>query len=404
MTIWVSRTLSSLLLLVGPATLRGQVVAKLGFAAPPISLTELLQAPAGSVGTWNSLRGKAVVLEFWATWCAGCVDHIAKLNTLAAEFKDRPVQFISVTEEEESIVSHFLQRYPINGWIALEAQENMMKSFGIQGIPRTVLVDANGILRAITNPDSLNSAVLNDLLEGRELDISEPTLPVSTTIGTERNAPLPLVSIIIRPAAPVQVSHYSPGSEEVKPGHYQAWGLTLHEIVAEAYGYPPQRVQTPPWCDEVSYDLSVLDPAGTDSDRLALLKSAILNLFHIRAHSVWREITVYELRKVPGHATRLLPSTTSEVNSRPWGRKGELDAIGVRLPILAGVAKAVLNSEVFDETGMRGAYDFDLKWDHDRPESIIFAIRDQLGLQLVHAHRKVAFLILDNVQEPKKLN
>lgn len=398
---WVSRILGSLVLVCSASALRGQVAAKLGEPAPAISLTRLLQAPKGTVGTWETLRGKAVVLEFWATWCAGCVDRIARLNALTEEYKDQPMQFISVTEEEETIVSDFLQRYQINGWVATEVQENVLKNFGIQGIPRTVLVDANGILRAITNPDALNETVLNDLLAGSALDISEPTGPVSSTVGMERDAPAPLISLIIRPAAPVEVSHYSPGSEDVKPGLYQAWGFTLHEIVAQAYGFPFQRVQMPGWCDKVSYDLSVLAPEGHDSDRMTLLKSALSTLFHLRAHSVAREISVYELRRLPGHEPKLVLSTTKAVNSRPWGRTGELDAVGVRLPTLAGVAKAVLNSEVFDETGLRGRYDFDLKWNHEHPKSIVSAIREQLGLQLVPAHRKVAYLVVNSVKEPK---
>ena len=43
---------------------------EVGDPPPAITLQQLLQAPEGSLASWEALRGKVVVLEFWATWCA----------------------------------------------------------------------------------------------------------------------------------------------------------------------------------------------------------------------------------------------------------------------------------------------------------------------------------------------
>jgi len=69
-----------------------------GSNAPPIDLQQVLHAPEGARATLEGLRGKLVVLEFWATWCPSCVKAIPHFNELADQLKDRPVQFISITD------------------------------------------------------------------------------------------------------------------------------------------------------------------------------------------------------------------------------------------------------------------------------------------------------------------
>src|SRR5262245_37427861 len=105
---------SSLLLTLGSA---GQIPAAeptVGAEPPPLQLEKVLQAPAGARASWDALQGKVVVLEFWATWCGPCITAIPHLNELADAFKDKPVQFIAITDEDEKVVAPFLKRKPIH--------------------------------------------------------------------------------------------------------------------------------------------------------------------------------------------------------------------------------------------------------------------------------------------------
>ena len=74
-------------------------------------------APALAPGKWlkgepvKALeKGKIYVVEFWATWCSGCVAQIPHLNELTRKLKDRPVRFISVTDEDRDVISAFLAK------------------------------------------------------------------------------------------------------------------------------------------------------------------------------------------------------------------------------------------------------------------------------------------------------
>jgi thiol-disulfide isomerase/thioredoxin len=136
-----------------------------GKRPPPISIEQLLQAPEGAKADWKSLAGKVVVLEFWATWCGPCIVSIPHMNELADKFKDKPVQFIAVTNENRFVVERFLGQRRIRAWIGLDTDDSMMRDYGVGSIPYVVVVDKMGTVRAVTMPAMLTEGFLNELLE-----------------------------------------------------------------------------------------------------------------------------------------------------------------------------------------------------------------------------------------------
>jgi uncharacterized protein (TIGR03435 family) len=373
---------------------------KIGVPAPPLTLKEVLQAPEGIRGTWGELRGKAVVVEFWATWCGGCVDNISHLNELVEQFASRPLQFISITDETDVVlVNRFLERHPIRGWVAFDEEESTFKRYGIEGRPRTLLVDGTGVVRAITNPRSVTPQVLDDLLAGKPLDF--PEVPMAPPLGLESGAPMPLLQVLIRPAAPVSVSGTSPGGVTDKNGRYEVYGESLREILSEAYQIPENRVDAPDWCSKSRFDYSVVTPQHAEALRGMLLKQTIEAAFQLKFHTEIKETPVYILRKLDGRDPNLRPATT-QGKSGYWNpRKGEAQLMGRPVAIISRLAELVLGDESFDETGLSGQYDFDLRWDASQPSSLIGAIRDQLGLALVAEHRKLDHFVVDSIEEKR---
>jgi thiol-disulfide isomerase/thioredoxin len=147
-----------------------------GQAAPPLRSLEIVQAPAGVHGGWELPQGKPLVLQFWATWNAPSVEQIPRWNALAEKFKDR-VTFIAISAEDPEVVSEFLKQRGVAGWVALDLDGALHRSYGVDTIPRTFVVDARGVVRAVTRLGALREADLEALAAGRAIHPAEQPGP-----------------------------------------------------------------------------------------------------------------------------------------------------------------------------------------------------------------------------------
>jgi len=156
---------------------------KAGTAAPDLGLTAVLQSPDGTNADWASLKGKVVVLEFWATWCAPCIAVQPHLNELTDEFKDKSVQFISITNEDEGTVKSFLKRRQINGWIGLDTNRVATKAYGAIAIPKTVIVGPDGKIVALPFSSKVTSTLISDVMKGTYVEAPAGEGPKKMSIG-----------------------------------------------------------------------------------------------------------------------------------------------------------------------------------------------------------------------------
>ena len=189
--------------------------------------------------------GHAIVIEFWATWCGPCITAIPHLNALADRFRDRGIEFLSLTAEPEDTVRKFLRIHPIHGTVALDPNHVNANAFGpLIGIPDTVLIDDAGVMAAIIRPTELNENVLEDLLAHRPLRLQNPDARIlvrpTLRFGEKVNDADAVARAVLR-----RVSRS--GSSVAGTDRYDSTGSGLKDLLAFAYGIPAFRIELPTW-------------------------------------------------------------------------------------------------------------------------------------------------------------
>ena len=120
--------------------------ARTGDLAPALRLTTLEGAPLGEA----ELRGKVVLLDFWATWCSGCLAFFPIAERLDQAYRDRGLAWIAVhtLPAEASEVRAFLEARG-SGLTAVLDPGGLAEAFGIYSTPSYVLIDRRGRVRAV---------------------------------------------------------------------------------------------------------------------------------------------------------------------------------------------------------------------------------------------------------------
>ncbi|MEN6369558.1 MAG: redoxin domain-containing protein [Thermotogota bacterium] len=140
---------------------------------PPIGYARGSRAPDFTLRTLNgesvtlsSYRGHIVVLDFWASWCGPCRTSMPALHALWEGYRDHGVVLIGISlDRTESDARTYLRANRYDGMIAVwdsaKASQAVARAYGVVGIPRTFVIDADGIVRFAGHPATLSADLID---------------------------------------------------------------------------------------------------------------------------------------------------------------------------------------------------------------------------------------------------
>jgi peroxiredoxin len=137
---------------------------RIGFAAPNFTLDTL----DGGTLTLSALRGRPVMLIFWASWCLPCRTEMPAIERVYQRLEQQGLVIIGLnatSQDTEAAARAFAQEYGLSFPIALDRDGSASAQYDLMGLPSTYFIDREGIVRDVIIGGPMSEGVMLAKLE-----------------------------------------------------------------------------------------------------------------------------------------------------------------------------------------------------------------------------------------------
>jgi peroxiredoxin len=100
----------------------------------------------------KDLKGKVVLVDFWASWCAPCKISFPALNELSAKYSKQGLVIVGISvDESQAAMQQFLKNTPAQFTVLHDAQQKLVQHANVEAMPTSFIVDASGKVRFAHN-------------------------------------------------------------------------------------------------------------------------------------------------------------------------------------------------------------------------------------------------------------
>jgi thiol-disulfide isomerase/thioredoxin len=130
---------------------------KVGASAPEFTVTRAdgstyqLTDLAGKPIRLVDLRGKAVWVNFWATWCPPCQSEVPILRELSERYRNKGLETVAIAVQETSAadVADYARRYQLGYTVGFDGSGEIFRAYKGYGLPTQIFIDPNGVIDSI---------------------------------------------------------------------------------------------------------------------------------------------------------------------------------------------------------------------------------------------------------------
>jgi len=141
-SVWTG-ILAFCLLLTLPGCYGGSRPANIGTPAPDFTVQD-----SDRKVSLDQLRGKVVVLNFWATWCPPCIEEMPSLVQMQQKMKGKGVEVLAISvDADRDAYNDFLKQHNVDLLTVRDADQKSNNLYGTFKFPETYIIDRQGVLR-----------------------------------------------------------------------------------------------------------------------------------------------------------------------------------------------------------------------------------------------------------------
>lgn len=107
----------------------------------------------GKSVSMENMKGKVILIDFWASWCAPCKKEFPELQKLAERYKDSDIVIlaINIDKKRENADAFLVKQIPIpqKMMILLDPESKVVSSYGARAMPTSFIIDKSGIIKYV---------------------------------------------------------------------------------------------------------------------------------------------------------------------------------------------------------------------------------------------------------------
>lgn len=366
---------------------------------PSLEFKTILNSPVRSFKL-EQLKGKIVLLEFWATWCGSCIVSMPHLSQLQKKFKDK-LQIITITDETELRISQYLSKRPSNLWFAVDTANVAAGVFPYNLLPHTVLISAEGKLIAKTNPEAITEEVIDSLLRNKSVSLPKKKdllINADDFIKTYFFAADSVINrFILQPAIDgfggMSTTHRD--DNNYRGRRITCLNVNLARLYMIAFGdWPPSRIINKALDKEKDtvYCLDLI--VKHKEDLLPVLRKELAKRFNLKAkiEKQERQVNLLQISDL----NKFNKITLNKSGTRTYkSSHGEIDQQSITMFEFADYLENYGTSSlpVIDETKEDRKFDIKFSFQPENPNSLT-QVLNEMGLRLVKDTKEIDILLL----------